>query len=183
MSVTASQATVSEAGPSVNFTISRVGSTASALTVYYAMSGTATNGADYSTLSGSAVIPATASSVNVTLSPTEDTIAELSETVILSLSANPNYSVVLPSSATVSILDNETPEISFASAAPKKLLESYAPSKVTHQVVRKGLLTSALTVNLTYSGTATHGADFNGPDHRVPCGGRGDRQPRADPDQ
>lgn len=162
VSVTASQATVSEAGPAVNFTISRVGSTAADLTVYYTMSGTATNGVDYSTLSGTAVIPALASSVNVTLSPLEDALAELSETVILSPAANSNYSVVVPASATISILDNETPEISFAEAAPKKLLESYSPSKVTHQLVRKGLLTSALTVNLTYSGAATRGADFNG---------------------
>ena len=126
------------------------------------MSGTASNGVDYATLSGSAVIPATASSVTVTLTPTEDAIAELSETAVLGLLANSNYSVVLPSSATVSILDNESPEISFASAAPKKLLEGYAPSKVTHQVVRKGLLTSALTVNVTYSGTATRTATLPG---------------------
>ncbi len=162
VSVTASQATVSEAGPAVNFTISRVGSTAADLTVYYTMSGTATNGVDYSTLSGTAVIPALASSVNVTLSPLEDALVEFSETVILSPAANSNYSVVVPASATISILDNETPEISFAEAAPKKLLESYSPSKVTHQLVRKGLLTSALTVNLTYSGAATQSADFNG---------------------
>jgi len=146
VSVTASQATVSEAGPSADFTISRVGSTASALPVYYAMSGTASNGVDYSTLSGSAVIPAAASSVNVTLAPLEDALAELSETVILSPLANSNYSVVVPASATVSILDNETPEISFASAAPKKLLEGYAPSRVTHQVVRKGLLLSLIHI-------------------------------------
>ncbi|HOC58179.1 MAG TPA: Calx-beta domain-containing protein, partial [Verrucomicrobiota bacterium] len=163
VSVTASQATVSEAGPSVNFTISRVGSTASALTVYYSLSGsTAANGTDFTTLSGSAVIPADSSSVNVALSPLEDAEAELSETVILTLSTDPTYSVVLPFTATISILDNENPEISFAEAAPKKLLESYAPSKVTHQLVRKGLLTSALTVNVTYSGTAARDADFKG---------------------
>jgi len=163
VSVAASQATVPEAGPSVNFIISRVGSTASALTVYYTLSGTASNGVDYSTLTSSAVIPAAASSVNVVVSPNQDTIAELSETVILSLSTDPSYSVVQPNSATVSILDDENPEISFAAAAPKKLLEGYAPSRVTHQVVRKGLLTPALTVNLAYPGTATQGADFNAP--------------------
>jgi len=162
VSVTAAAATVSEAGPSVDFTISRVGSTAADLTVYYTMTGTAPNGVDDSTLSGTAVIPALASSVNVTLSPLEDALVEFSETVILSPAANSNYSVVVPASATISILDNENPEVSFAEAAPKKLLESYSPSKVTHQLVRKGSLTPALTVNLTYSGTATVGADFNG---------------------
>jgi YD repeat-containing protein len=163
VSVTASQATVSEAGPAIDYTISRVGSTATDLTVYYAMSGTASNGVDYATLSGTAVIPATASSVTLTLTPIEDAIAELSETAILGLLANSNYSAVLPSSATVTILDDENPEISFAAAASKKLLESYAPSKVTHQVVRKGLVTSALTVNINYSGSATRGTDFAGP--------------------
>ncbi len=163
VSVTASAATVPEAGPAVTYTISRVGSTAADLTVYYALTGTAANGTDYTTLPTSVVIPAAASSVNVTLSPIDDTLAERTETVILSLSANSNYSVVLPASATVSILDNEYPEISFASTAVKKLLESYSPSKVTHQVVRKGLLTAALTVNVAYSGTATRGADYNAP--------------------
>ncbi|HNW06858.1 MAG TPA: Calx-beta domain-containing protein [Verrucomicrobiota bacterium] len=163
VSVTASQATVPEAGPAVNFIISRVGSVAADLTVYYTLSGTADNGVDYTTLSGSAVIPANANSVNVALAPIDDAVAELSETVILTVMANSNYSVALPTSATISILDNETPEISFAAAPPRKLLESYAPSRVTHQVVRKGLLTPELTVNLSYSGTATRGVDYNAP--------------------
>jgi hypothetical protein len=163
VSVTASSTTVPEAGPAVNFTISRAVATASDLAVNYTLSGTATNGVEYTPLSGTATIPANSTSVDVTLSPLEDTIAELSETVILTLAASSNYSVVIPASATVSILDNEAPEVSFASAAPKKLLESYASSKVTHQLVRRGLLTSALTVNISYTGSATRGADFNAP--------------------
>lgn len=48
----------------------------------------------------------------------DDAVAELSETVIMTVMANSNYSVALPTSATISILDNETPEISFAAAPP-----------------------------------------------------------------
>jgi hypothetical protein len=162
VSVTASQSTVSEAGPGATFTISRVGSTAAALTVYYALGGTATNGVDYAALPGSAVIPASAASVDVSLSPLEDAIAELTETIIVSVSANSNYSAALPANATVSILDNENPEIEFAPATAQPLLESYAPSRVTQQIVRRGSLAPALTVNLAYSGTASRGADFNG---------------------
>jgi hypothetical protein len=79
------------------------------------------------------------------------------------LQGGAGYSVGSPGSDTVSIQDDETPEISFVSAGPQKLLESYAPSSVTHQLSRRGLLTPALTVNLSHSGAATSGIDFSGP--------------------
>lgn len=163
VSVTAASTTVSEAGPAVQFTIARAVATGSPLTVYYTMSGTATNGVDYTALSGEAVIPANAISVDIPFNPIDDAISELTETAILTLAANSNYSAVLPTSATISILDNDAPEIAFTVAAPKRLLESYAPSKVTHEVVRRGLLDNALTVNISYSGSAVLGAHFNGP--------------------
>ena len=65
--------------------------------------------------------------------------------------------------ATVSILDNEAPEISFATGTTNQLLESYAPSKASLQLERRGLVTSSVDVALSYSGAATRAADFNGP--------------------
>ncbi len=142
--------------------LTRTGDTSGLLTVNYAVTGTATSGSDYTALPGSVTFAAGATTTNITVVPIDDTSAELTETVILTLTSGTGYGLGSPSSATVSILDNESPEISFVSAAPKKLLEGYAPSKVTHQVVRRGLLTSALTVNVTYSGTATRTSDFAG---------------------
>lgn len=163
VSVVANQATVPEAGPAATFTISRAVTTGSDLTVSYVLSGTATNGSDYTTLSGTAVIPANAASVAVTLSPTDDPIAELTETVTLTLTASSSYSVVAPAAATVSILDNEPVEVAFTAAAGKKLLESYSPSRVTHQLVRRGSIAGAVTVNIAYSGAATLAADYTAP--------------------
>ena len=65
--------------------------------------------------------------------------------------------------ATISILDNEPAQIAFTSAVTNKLLESYSPSKVNLQLTRRGLLATNLTIALSYSGAATHGADFNAP--------------------
>jgi hypothetical protein len=98
------------------FTISRTGSTDSNLTVSFSRTGTATYGStgDY-TLSGNltpltVVIPAGQEYVDITVSPVDNFVAEPSETVILTLTANPAYnlsSTVSEHTATVTILDNE----------------------------------------------------------------------------
>ena len=164
VSVTATTPTGNEQGP-VNglFTLTRSGGDSGVpLTVTYTMSGSAANGTDYAVLSGSVTFQSGATSTNITVTVTDDSTPELTETAVLTIDGSLNYGIGT-GSATVSILDNETPEIAFRTTATNKLLESYAPSKVTLQLERRGLLTPALTVNLSYSGAATRVADFNGP--------------------
>jgi len=164
VSVVATVGSVTESGGTNGiFTITRAGDTSVPLTVGYGITGSATSGTDFTIAGGSVTLAAFQVSTNLAITPVPDTVAELTETVILTLQGGAGYSVGSPGSATVSIIDDETPEISFEAAAGKKLLESYAPSKVTYQLTRRGLLTPALSVNLTYSGSATLGADFNGP--------------------
>jgi hypothetical protein len=164
VNITATTSTANEQGPTNGvFTLTRTGGDSSgSLTIPYTVTGTATPGADYTTLSGTATFLPGATSTNITVAVTHDTVAEFTETVVLTLSGSPNYGLGT-GAATVSILDNESPEVSFTPSTPKKLLEGYATSKVIHQVVRRGLLTPALTVNLSYSGTATVGVDFSAP--------------------
>ena len=98
------------AEPSTNglFTVTRTGSTASALTVFYVTGGTATAGSDYVALSGSVTIPATASSATISLIVIDDFIVEPSETVDVTLSVGPGtYTVVLPWAASATIADND----------------------------------------------------------------------------
>lgn len=111
VTVVATDAAAAEAGlDTATFTISRTGSTASALTVNYAMSGTAASGSDYNAMSGSVIIGAGSASASVTLVPIDDTSPEGSQTAIMTLTANPaTYAVGTPSSATVTIADNESP--------------------------------------------------------------------------
>jgi hypothetical protein len=89
------------------FQIKRVGCSDSDLTVFYAISGTATNGADYRRLPGSATIRAGAPSVAIVVRPIDDTISEPDETVILTLSPDPDYIIGPRNTATVTIHSNE----------------------------------------------------------------------------
>ncbi len=86
---------------------SRSGSTASNLNVSYTVGGTAINGTDYVTLPGSATIPAGAAFVDVPVTPKNDLIKEVNETVIATLSASAAYNIGAPSSATVTITEGE----------------------------------------------------------------------------
>lgn len=70
---------------SATLAIHRVGSTEHDLTVAYLVGGTAENGADYQSLSGTAVIPAGESSVAIEIVPVDDSLVERRETVTLSL--------------------------------------------------------------------------------------------------
>ncbi|PYJ85376.1 MAG: hypothetical protein DME22_09400 [Verrucomicrobia bacterium] len=108
--VIATDPSASEAGPDPGtFTISRSGSTAQALTVYYTLAGTAQNGVDYQTLSGSVTIPTDASSTTVSVTPIDDNQLEGDETVVVTLSFSTGYTVGSPGSATVVIHDNDLP--------------------------------------------------------------------------
>lgn len=108
VTVTASDASASETGPDPGvFTLTRTGVTTAALTVNLAFTGTAINGTDYATLGSSVVIPAGQTSVTVTVTPLDDTVAEQPETVILTLQPGNGYAIGAASSATVTITDND----------------------------------------------------------------------------
>jgi serralysin len=107
VTITALVPNASEAGRKGYFKVSRTGPTASALAVKYTVGGTATNGTDYNSLSGTVTIPAGKSSANIGVIPVDDTVHEGTETVIATLSADPKYAVGSPDSATVNIADND----------------------------------------------------------------------------
>jgi len=75
------------------FTVSRVGSLAANLVVNYAVAGTAINGVDYNTLSGSVTIPAGRTSATITVTPVDDALVEGDETIVISLTSSPAYNV------------------------------------------------------------------------------------------
>jgi hypothetical protein len=84
------------------FSLTRDGDTSSALTVHYSLGGSAANGTDYQTLSGSVVIPAGSSTATVTVEPLG--LLNILKTVVLTVSPDSSYTVVSPKSATVTIV-------------------------------------------------------------------------------
>ncbi|MBR8830127.1 MAG: hypothetical protein N5P05_003213 [Chroococcopsis gigantea SAG 12.99] len=85
------------------FQITRTGSTSAPLTVIYTMTGTATNGSDYDSLTGSVTIAAGQTSATITVKPKNDNWFENTETAVATLQTNTNYNLNTNKQATVSI--------------------------------------------------------------------------------
>jgi hypothetical protein len=153
----AAVAHANELGPaSGSFSVTRTGSTASALTVKYTVSGSATPGSDYNALSGTVTIPAGVASATVSVTPVDDAAMEGLETVVVRLTSSAAYTVGAPSSATVKITSDETVRIN----ATDPTATEVGLTTGTFTVTRTGSTASALTVNYTVAGTATAGMDY-----------------------
>jgi hypothetical protein len=108
VSITATDPNATEGADNGQIRITRTGGcTANALSVFFTISGTATNGSDYKRVRSPSTIPATRPAVNIAIKPIDDTISEPDETVILTLSPNAGYTIGSPSTATVTIHSNE----------------------------------------------------------------------------
>jgi hypothetical protein len=114
VTVTASTPTANELGPTSGaFTVSRTGSTANSLTVFYSITGTATSGVDYVPLcagcvtSGNVFIPIGQSSATIAVTPVDDGLVEANETVTVTINTSTAYSIGTPRSATVSIVSDD----------------------------------------------------------------------------
>jgi subtilisin family serine protease len=100
------------------FTVTRTGSTAAALTVNYTIGGTATNGTDYTTLSGSVTIGIGNASATMTVTPVNDALVEGAETVIATLAAGTGYAIGAPATGTVTITSEDlSPPSNFVATA------------------------------------------------------------------
>lgn len=104
----ATQSIATEAGPTPGiFTFSRTGDTDVDLDVRYELSGTATAGSDFVPLAGIVTIPAGSSTVVVEVTPVDDVLQELDETVILKIVSDSAYIVSASDTATIVIKSDE----------------------------------------------------------------------------
>lgn len=168
VSVTASDASAVEgaAGDTVVFRLTRAGDAtllASSLTVSFSLTGSAVNGTDYSLLPTTATFAANSATADVVVSPVADALAEVSETVVLTLTGVAPYELGSPVMATASIADPAAPAGPTASVVA---LDAVANEDMdlfdfgVFRVTRTGDLTVPLTVTVTITGTATSGVDY-----------------------
>ncbi len=143
------------------FTLTRGGSTASALIISYTLSGTASNGTDYVDLSGTAIFPAGQASIDLFVNPKDDTVIEETESVTLTLVAPAGYAVSPVASATLLIRDNDGPTLPSVTvgAQSESGNESFAGG-ASFRFERTGDNAAPLTVAYTIGGTATPGIDY-----------------------
>lgn len=152
-----------EGGTSGRFRFSLQGSAAGSVVIYYTVSGTATSGSDFTALPGSVTLTGTGlNTVEVTVTPLNDTLAEDLETITVTITPNTNYQVFPPTgSATIWMMDNEQPTL-FVDANntgyPPSITENGTGG--SFYISRTGSTTGSLTVNYTLSGTAQNGVDY-----------------------
>ncbi len=155
VSISAPDASASEAPDAGTFRITRTGPTTLPLDVDYTIGGTAV-AADYTpTLTGTATIPAGAASVDVTITPVDDSSVEGDETVILTLAANANYvidSTPANQSATVTMVDNDSASVQIDTSAG--LTTTEAGGTATISVVLSSQPNADVTVSLSSANTA-----------------------------
>jgi len=152
-----------EAGTAGRFRFSLKGSAAGTVTVNYTITGTATSGSDFSALPGSVNIPGNGvNTIEVTVTPVNDALAEDLETIILTITPSAGYQVFPPSgSATIWMIDNEQPTLfvdAHVNNFPPTIAENSAGAPF--YISRTGSTAGALTVNYTLSGTAVNGTDY-----------------------
>lgn len=107
----ATERTTNEVKDPGEFRITRSGDLTSALTVNYSISGSATNGIDYSQLSGRISFVAGQSSVLIPISILDDAIAESTESLTLTITSGAGYTIGSINSGTVTIADNDIASI------------------------------------------------------------------------
>jgi Lipase/Calx-beta domain/CARDB/Domain of unknown function (DUF4114)/RTX calcium-binding nonapeptide repeat (4 copies) len=142
------------------FTLTRTGDLTQTLTVNYTLSGTANNSTDYQTLPGTVTFTAGKDTATIDLNVIDDNIFEGTETVTLSLAANPAYIIPAAPSPSINIADNDTkPTVNISDVSVKE--GDSGTTNATFTVSLSNPSTQTITVNYaTADGTATAGSDY-----------------------
>jgi len=164
VSVAVSPASVAEDGvTNLVYTFTRTGSTTNPMTVNFSVGGSAsftepdytqTGAATFTASSGTVVIPSGSSTATVTVDPSVDLTVEPDETVNLTVTSGIGYTVGSPSSASGTIVNDDT-SVSIA-VSPGSVSEDGATNLV-YTFTRTGVISAPLAVNFTVGGTATFG--------------------------
>ncbi len=157
VTLSAAAGTISENGGATTVTATLSAASAKTVTVNLAYSGTATNASDYTSSGTSIVIAAGATTGTVTITGVDDAAIEGTETVITDIDSVTNGTESGTQQVTVDLADDEGPSVTLGiSGSP--LAENGGIATVTATLSATSPVN--VTVNLSYSGTATNTNDY-----------------------
>lgn len=149
----------SEVGPDPGaFTLSRTGATDAPLTVNLLITGSATNGVDYSTIPTSVTIPSGQEALVIDLVPVDDGVLEGDENVLLSVQPGSGYTAEVPSVALIVIVDSSRPRVTVTASGTSASEAGPVAGRFTF--TRTGAVDEPLLVQFSRSGSATNGLDY-----------------------
>jgi hypothetical protein len=128
------------------------------LTLAITISGSATNGIDYSLLDPEVIVPAGVSSVELSIVPFTDAITELTEVVQVSLRAGEGYELGEATSAQLGIEDLK-PVITVAELVPLGVVSDATPG--VFLITRSGMIDHGVFVQFALGGSARAGSDYD----------------------
>lgn len=146
------------------FRVTQAGITETNTVVSYSIAGTATNGSDYATLTGTVTIPAGSTSADIDVLVQNDAIVETTENVVVTLTGfvggaqevllDPNFAL---RTATVTIADNDTARYTISDASVTE------GGNLAFVVSLSNPVDVDTTVNVAFTNGTTSANDF---DHR-----------------
>ena len=158
VSVTATTPNASEPNTDGLFTVSLNNPVSTPTTVTFNVTGTATNGTDYTNIPVTINIPANTTSITIPVDVINDSTVETIETVIITLVSTSNASVnVNTTPATVNIADEDS-AIATVIATTPNASEPNTDGLFTVSVTNP--ISTPTTVTFTVTGTATNGTDY-----------------------
>lgn len=122
--------------------------------------GTATSGADFTSIGTTVEFAANSSTATKTVSVLDDSTVEVDETVVVTIAPSVLYTVNPPSSATVMIQDDDAVTVTVIATVPNAGESNSDNYHGMFWLARTGPTSAALTVNFTVSGSATSGVDY-----------------------
>lgn len=158
ITLAASPASIAENGGTATITATLSVAAATDITADLTLSGTASGGVDYSVAPTSFTILAGQLSAAITVTAIDDAVIEANETVIGTLSNVVGANIATPSSATVTIIDDDVPPTLSISVLPASIAENGGSSTITATLSSVSAVN--VTANITLSGTATQGVDY-----------------------
>jgi len=135
------------------------------VTVTLTASGTAINGVDYSLSDNEILIPAGSLSGNITVDGINDLLDEDDETIILDVDHGTNGSEQTPQQVTATITDDDNSPLVSLSLTGSPLAENAGIATVTANLSNPS--SNDITIDLSFSGTATNGTDYTPSDNMI----------------
>lgn len=158
VTLSVADATLAEPSDAAQLRVTRTGRKDFNLVVFYSLSGTASNGVDYTTPAGSVTIPAGSASATFSLTPINDTLVEGDETVMITLQPAVSYNLANPAIYTLTLQDNELPTVSLST--PDAIASEPGSDTARFVITRANTTAGDLTVYYSISGTAINGVDY-----------------------
>ena len=162
VTISAADAAARESGSDSGlFRFQRFGETTGSVTVNYTVGGTASNGVDYTALTGAVVFGPGETNVLVPVVPLDDVRPELEENIVVTLVSNAAYNIVGTGNATIRLADDNDPPEFVVSATVALAYEGTPSLSGVFTVARPlGDTNSQVDVGLAFGGTATFGVDY-----------------------